>query len=977
MANTLYPGQIDQLMKEAGTAVQPQQPQDAPAGVAPAEAHEVVQQAGGDPSQLQKPEGMPQEAWDLVKGDMDMARRNTVGQTLKAGLQGGLDAASFGLAGPAEDALGITTAEGRKQNAEDHGVSRAVGQAGGLLTSLFAGPAGVANIAEHAGVAGAATVGLGEAAETATALARANAAFKAGKGTQEAVAAAQEAYSAVPNLTRIGSKATQLAIENVVIQAGDENAKMFMETTPEGKQAVADAALAHMGLAAALGGTLGAGGQAIGTGVKSLWDATKSEATGGVLKAVADKLGGVPSAGTQVREDLKLTAGIGADELSPSTNAMMSDNAAVRDTAAKMRDSPSPAAIAMKQALVEDGEMMSRKASEALGKSPEDLENLSNVSENKTGREAREMIDKKIRDQYAPLKTSYEKISTQFAEAPLQEDMRAYLQDSIAQTLQDGASLNSPEGKLVQRVLTEIPGITNLKQLLNKARGIAKETSGANNSELWDIGRRIKSAFNEVQEAALQMHVSNEAPELLEELKNTSGAYRALKSDITEINGRLGVKQAEVGPGTFLKNLKDMDPEDILRRLDPSHRADILTELGAKHPELATLIKDYHLSKVLRDVTYNNGKETLVNIPKLINKLSAKSMTPELRDAIVPEAAMDKLQALYSLQKRIPEKVGKSGTPEGLMGLVHQMTGSVVAFMTMMMGHGPITSGIMGGLTKLLTSDAPDAVRYAMLKFLGTDAPVNAAGFRAMAGVMKSALRGQELASDGVKNLFKPGVQVLPDVIMPNKHDLEKLQKHLDAALQNPSAVVQGSAGSPASHYMPDETAAMGMTMNKVANYMNTLKPNVSPTGPLDPARKPSAIEKANYNRALEIAQQPLMVLHKMKNGSLNSKDVIAMKSMYPGMYNTLSQKITNEIADMHSKGIPVPHKIQASMSLFMGQPMTGSLNPMNIMGNQPQPKGDPQQGPAQGAPKSMKSLSNMAGMYKTQGQSSEGRHSK
>jgi hypothetical protein len=97
---------------------------------------------------------------------------------------------------------------------------------------------------------------------------------------------------------------------------------------------------------------------------------------------------------------------------------------------------------------------------------------------------------------------------------------------------------------------------------------------------------------------------------------------------------------------------------------------------------------------------------------------------------------------------------------------------------------------------------------------------------------------------------------------------------------------------------------------------------------------------------------------------------------MYPGVFQAMAQKISNEMVNSHANEEPVPYKVRLGMSLFLGQPIDGTMNAASIMAAQPKPPQNPQQpqGGGQKMPgrKGASSLGKSTSQYNTPGQTAE-----
>ncbi len=293
------------------------------------------------------------------------------------------------------------------------------------------------------------------------------------------------------------------------------------------------------------------------------------------------------------------------------------------------------------------------------------------------------------------------------------------------------------------------------------------------------------------------------------------------------------------------------------------------------------------------------------------------------------------------------------------------------AVASMLLGHNPIVGAILGHAGKFLSRDAPDAAKLSLLKFLGSSGPVDAGAWKTAADMINHIYKGESLIQKSVKNIFKAGQEVLPKSVLPDPKDLKKIDKKVDEWAQNPSGMLD--IGGKTAHYMPEHGQAMGSFTANAVNYLNSVKPRIPQAGLLDAEVPISKDAEVKYNRTLEIAQQPLMVLEHIKKGELQPQDVQGMQTMYPALYNKLQQQLTNAIVESKHSAEPIPYKTRLSMALFMAQPLDGTMKPEAIQAAQMvSPKAAEPQMPQPKQHGSMAKLGKMNQMYATPGQARE-----
>lgn len=267
---------------------------------------------------------------------------------------------------------------------------------------------------------------------------------------------------------------------------------------------------------------------------------------------------------------------------------------------------------------------------------------------------------------------------------------------------------------------------------------------------------------------------------------------------------------------------------------------------------------------------------------------------------------------------------------------------------------GPFLSSVLPAIAKNVLSATGDS-----------------SGLYAAAEYGATVTRGEEALNRASTNLFKEGSDVLPERLRPTDNEKSKLDKLLKSMQIRPAQLLQSN--SSIGHYMPDHSGAMGQMSATAVNYLNSLRPSKDKASPLDSAPTPSAAQKGAYESALTIAQQPLIVIDKIKNGTVTPSDLMTLKTVYPALYTRMSQKLTGDMITHISKGKAVPYKTRIGLSMFTAQPLDSTMRPMSIISAQPQA---PQQSPqGAGAPKPSKSspaLAKSAGMYRTPSQAAE-----
>ena len=418
-----------------------------------------------------------------------------------------------------------------------------------------------------------------------------------------------------------------------------------------------------------------------------------------------------------------------------------------------------------------------------------------------------------------------------------------------------------------------------------------------------------------------------------------------------EINGAWSELQGKNGPlsqvrKTFMTNVND----DI--KVDPGKVNTYLNQLGKPNAEIK---QEKLLNFIEGHENFHNTIDGIYKRNGVENPLareSVETLKATTGDVTKGAQAMDWLLTKGAGKMAGATVGGLAGHGVGMGGLSAILGEHIL---------GPLFNKVIPTATKAILS--------------GASAP----SIKASVDYAAQVAQGQGLLGKAVKGVFTAAREELPKMMQDNKYDRDKLDKKLIAIQQNP-AVLQNVGGSIASIY-PDHTANLAKIAGTAAQTINQLRPNVDKQSPLDNKPVVNKADQASYNRALDLAQNPLSIASKIRDGSVTAKDVILLKTMYPALYTNMSSKLLTEMNNHMAKGNPVPYRTKIGMSLFLGQPLDSSMKPANIISAQPNPQGNqagsPQGGAKAPAASSVKGLSKLPSTYQTPEQSREAARNK
>ena len=269
------------------------------------------------------------------------------------------------------------------------------------------------------------------------------------------------------------------------------------------------------------------------------------------------------------------------------------------------------------------------------------------------------------------------------------------------------------------------------------------------------------------------------------------------------------------------------------------------------------------------------------------------------------------------------------------------------------------------------------ATNWALRTILGKSQTPSAEGFKAAGDYTANAAKGFFDTKKAAKAVFEKGSSVLPSHLIPKQEDIDKLDGKLKDIQQRPHQMY--AFGGHVAHYMPEHAEALAKIGSAAVGSLNSIRPYHARMAPLDEEIEPSQSEKSDFHDTLGVAQQPLMLLHHIKNSTLLPQHVAIAKQIYPHFYDKIGEELTKAMTDHISEGGTIPYNVKQGLSLFHGQPMDSTMSQPSIlaaqMSFQPQNQMPPNQ-PVTKNKKNTSKLGEASGQYRTSDQAAQARQS-
>lgn len=851
---------------------------------------------------------------------------------------GAVEQVAKGVAGPlatgAERLFGVPKEDIRGREEAKGTGEKMVEQGLGLVGSMFL-PGGQGKALAGAGEIGAHALGIAEATST---------------------------------LGKVGSAAAKAAIENAVFQSGDEVSKKLMGDPSQ----TAGSALTNIGLA----GVLGAGtGAALGF-APTVWESTLGPKAETFLRSISARANG---------ETMPLSADLSTvlDNLEkagktipPEIRAGLSDNPMAHDYFNELRESGTSTGDALRQTV-------DQFKSDVGDQLRNVFQEEGPVTSFEAGEKAKQIISQKAEELNDAVSGQYKEVMPHLEAVQIPDEERLKFYNRLIKEGQEFGAAGSPAEGLFknfgERALAQ-DTVSQLKELNTEIRSeisVARRAGDFKKSEaLTQIKDSIKEfQDNQVVRAGKQMEkdgvpgAKGLAENLIRDRNAADKSYREFMDTIGEISsaGKLGKVRSH---GQLQEALERVPSAKLSDKLFDPKNVEGLRYLKTNFPEvLDTLVR----AKKTALIEAASTKGELMH-NQLLN--SVNKIPREVRDLMFSKEEQNTINASGKILRESTKRLNPSGTGTTMDKIMQHLPAGVGSMAGMLLGHNPITGYLLGHAGKFLSRDAPDAAKMSLLKFLGSPEMIDGSAFKSMADYFHAAQRGQAMVTRAAKAVVKAGQDVLPQSQMPDDRSREQLDKKLKEYQKNPNAMLD--VGGKIGHYAPDHAMAIGAMVASTANYLNGLRPVEIKNAPLDePFEDP--MQKDRFHEALDIAQQPVMVLQNLKEGVLTSQHVEDLKAMYPQVYQQMSEQLTEELTNHVSKGEQIPYRTQLGMSLFLGQALESTISGESIMAaqmaqnrtaTQQQAKEAQQANAPKG--KSMKALGKMSEGYATASQTRE-----
>ena len=592
----------------------------------------------------------------------------------------------------------------------------------------------------------------------------------------------------------------------------------------------------------------------------------------------------------------------------------------------------------IRQELKDYTERLHGGAVRALGA---DIQDFAHYDEAELGNNARQTFLGEFKQKYAPAIKQMEERDRLHAGLELPLESRQALQSQILQKGMEDVRADSPYYKIYQDYATRVASgerndVAGMDMLATELfnRGKSFEDANAKNA-YYSIRGLVKNFVNDEmtkQDLLIGKEGAMNAAEWLTQRKAANEAYTGVSKMTGDLFDHLGMNWQR-GMGSAMAKINDLSPEEFMKKFSPKGNAEFIPFLQKHFPETLKEMQAAEQKKFIAPSIYREGGEMKLDINHLNKRLNKLYQgQPQYANFVMPKNAQQAIQTAQEGLDAIP-KIKSSGTGGWIHRLMQHPVASAISTIGYLSGHNPILSYLLSEAATHVGRTAPAAAKLTYLKWLGSDKPVNAAAFKQMSTLFDNSIRMSRAINKGSESIFQPGVKVAQSrLVADNRDQRDKLDNTVTKYQENPQQVMTKMMRTEVGHYLPAHQQSIAAATTSQLQYLAALKPQSVSTGLLGKEIPPSPMQIDRYHSALDIANNPLSVLDKVKSGTIQPSDIQDLKALYPAMTQQLQTKIMDQLTTVKTHEIAVPYKTKIGLSLFLNTPVDSALAPQGIL---------------------------------------------
>jgi hypothetical protein len=622
----------------------------------------------------------------------------------------------------------------------------------------------------------------------------------------------------------------------------------------------------------------------------------------------------------------------------PVLESQISASKHVQDMDSMLMQSPTPIGVARQQMAMDGIE----KAEKAV---VETLSDATDQSLAEVGSTVKTTLLGKINKEAEPITAMYDNL-TQFGQIPVAPRSLKQVARNIEHLEGIGKiSPGSASAKLQKRIARELPNLKTVEDIKTYKKILRNET----NLETKYIRGRILEKLDNLEESSILKAAEDfkgvpelEAmmKELVKQNSEVKGLYKAFRGKLEELGGALGKKRI-YGKQDFVDFVEDLTPEKLASRLFAKNDSQFLKFFSENFPEETAALLRYQRSQILTKAT----KDGVVNVNQVLREVD--KFSPELKALLFTPEQLSRVKAAKTYMESLPKNINPSGTSK---------SEAYRRFFS-----NPISA--------TLETARDYATQVALEKVIDKTAGESARGVRTLIGLERLGNGSVNRLAKGVKTALTTstgpgylGAKLANRDNVPrgtyqsnseaNEEPTKRFQNRVDniAKLTRDTGILLETLEKSTNSiypYAPRVTAGLHASMIRAVSFLQAKLPkNPNTPRPLSAPWVPPASEIAKFDRYYEAVENPMVALEQIGDGTLTTETVEAVVSVYPKLYQAMSQELLTRVVDMGPEKVPYQKKLM--LSLFLNEDLDESTTSEAIASNQATILGPSQQQDAQ-----------------------------
>lgn len=359
------------------------------------------------------------------------------------------------------------------------------------------------------------------------------------------------------------------------------------------------------------------------------------------------------------------------------TRGMESSDPVIRNLESSLSQSPSSIGQLVSGNLRDVRNQLSKVAGGMLSGRADDIDVAYDV-----GSRVKEKLTQSIKNRYQPIREAYDQLAGDYSAIDLDKATKKRVIDNWKWRVEKSGLFREGSSRKSNAMgfLQDIEQLQTAQQLRNYISGLQSEIRAMTKAGQYDpvMGEMVGAADRLLERTVIKRAIEatgsaksgkvgrDLAVKMFQEKKALDKEYRRLKEILGGVRGQIK-KSGPDTVGTVLDAIDDMPSEKLAQVMFDTKNIDGLKFLNREFPDVVEELRAFKLREIADKATTSLQGEAGVSFVDPKKFLKEVDRLPEsVREMLFGSKNMKKMDPLRTLTMSIPERVGPSGTPQGL-----------------------------------------------------------------------------------------------------------------------------------------------------------------------------------------------------------------------------------------------------------------------------------------------------------------------